>query len=239
MSSQLIEEDHESMTPMTITSIIIAAGANTRLGGIVAPFMKPLILVNGKPLIQHALQHAAEWNTARDIIVASPDNAALLTKVAGNWDDLDWILQPTPAGVVDAIARALNHVKTDWTLILCGDNTFSKIDMKTKWGSLGLFGARKLPAQDSQRFTRYKLREEGGVVFIDAASRDLGDGCWIGPLLLKTSELQRVVPRIAVDGGSVVTMIAACTNDGREIEPLPMTCEDLGVPEEFTKETEK
>lgn len=243
---------------MNITSIILAAGANTRLGGIVAPFMKPFILVNGRPLIHHALTHSLTWNTQRDVIVCSPENARLLIDLVPETDDepfnLRWVLQPHPTGVANAVYLALPYVDTEWCLILCGDNTFSPLPLDTRAliGRLGAFGARTIDGQSALRFTRFVHRKNdlditahdhgsdqfsasvnGGVEFIND-DHTFGDGCWIGPLLLKTDALRKIRD-LRLPLFNVVNMIRQATDDGRGIQPLPMLCEDLGVPEELMR----
>lgn len=187
--------------------------------------MKPLVLVNGKPLIQHALDHAAQsWHADVKIVVAAPSNASLLVQITAGGVD-HWVLQPNPQGVVDAIERAIPLVETEWTLILCSDNTFSQV--ATLKPHRACFGARQLdtPAQAS-RFTRYVSRPGGGVLLHDAYSTHECRGVWIGPLLLKTQAIRN-------NRGltSIVALMRQCTENGKYLWPIEMQCEDLGIPE--------
>lgn len=239
-----------------LSAIILAAGANTRLDGRVPPFMKPLVLVNGKPLVNHARDHAVHnWGCDSLIFVASPSNVGLLLNVA-RLHSAHWIVQPTPMGVVDAITRAMPFVVTGKVLILCADNTFENGSQSVDFFSFARrsvhswMGVRTLDALASKRFTRYRHRKVMvdttvhsdpepkiidtllGVELIEAGSPELGDGCWIGPLLLQTLEI-----RTALQGRhppqTIVELIKATTNDGRELRVAPMLCADMGVPEEL------
>jgi hypothetical protein len=217
-----------------ITAVILAAGANERLKGIVPSYMKPLVLVNGRPLIQHALEHARRWEVTAKIIVASPANISLMAQVVE--EPTYWAVQSLPRGVSDAVRRALPYVKTTHTLILCADNTFedalnelSPSDM-LRQGVRPLFGARVLPVRAAARFTRYRLRMPGpGVHLIEASSPDTGDGCWIGPLLLETKCIQAVLDEHG--NPTVSQLILESTNDGKDLLPMPMRCADLGIPD--------
>lgn len=233
-----------------ISCIVLAAGANTRLSGpnIVPPYMKPLILVNGRPLIQHALRHAIDdWRASEHVIVVSPDNARLITSVIPK--RYEYVLQPEPMGVIDAIARAARLVTRPWTLILCADNTFEmdgehwEMPWHLDAPQCGAFGARQLDLESAKRFTRYTVQNidvsthgdpvkrivRGNVRFIEASSAEMAHGVWIGPLLLDT---RRLVHDIALSS-SIVQLITRATSDGTSVMELPMLCSDMGIPEEF------
>lgn len=221
-----------------ITAVILAAGANTRLAGVMPGFMKPLMLVNGRPLVRHALDHAVwDWKAERVIFVAAPQNASLLAQVTGepNCERREWVLQPSPDGIIDAISRALPLVTTEWTLILCADNTFSG-NVTSLPRRTACFGARVLAAEDASRFTRAVTRPDHGTRVLardepnDLPRVEAGVMVWIGPLLLKTKELCSAL-RCMHAGSSIERLIMLATDEGRELQPIMMACEDLGVPE--------
>lgn len=222
----------------TSTALILAAGANTRLEGIVPPGFKPLIPVNGRSLFKHALDHANDvWGAQRIVTVVNPDNARALTQIGGSDD---WIVQPSPDGVVDAIRRGLVAIDAEWTVVLCADNTFEIAEdvlerTRAHQWRRPLFGARWLPRDDAHRFTRYRMSaplknafDTGEPItarFLDAKDTGAFDGCWIGPLVLRTDSLRR---------GMTMPTIVDCVNVATRDEvfvPVPMNCYDLGVPE--------
>lgn len=226
----------------SIGALILAAGANTRLQAVVPPYMKPLILMNGKPLVRHAVDHALnDWHVRGITVVAGPDNARMLLGVLSKMHH--FVLQPEPDGVVDAVYRALPTITQDWTLILCADNTFvpdpdNPVHFSAKRGAQ--FGTRFVDPPSSRRFTRYKRLSDPkgasfdeqyapGVRLIPASDPEQGDGCWIGPLLLETEQLRRVLGICE----SVTDMMMQSTALGTELSPLPMLCSDLGIPEEL------
>lgn len=227
-----------------ISAIILAAGANTRLGGVVPPYMKPLILVNGKPLLHHAVDHAVkDWCVEQVIIVVSPDNAKAICSIED--PGRQYILQPQPIGVVDAIQRAIDIIKNEWTVILCADNTFDGFP-HLEAHSLPLrpmIAVRDdLSPAEMMRFTRYRTSridasttgyphrfvDGKDIEIIDKTSPDPGMGVWIGPLLLRTPMI-----RFALSDGTsnVESFIRKASNNGADLVALRMRCADLGIPE--------
>jgi NDP-sugar pyrophosphorylase family protein len=210
-----------------ITALILAAGANTRLESILPPGLKPLVIVNGKTLFKHAVDHAnGLWNVDRVVAVVAPDNARPLTQVGGADD---WVVQPRPEGVLDAIRRGLRAVWTPWTLILCADNTFDVdtgglIQLQHVAGRVPAFVSRRLAPEDERRFTRY-VRHGDSSRFVGPEYTGPTDGCWIGPLCLSTEGL---------GDGSMLPSIIDCVNvaaTGQMLTPIAMNCADLGIPE--------
>jgi len=118
--------------------IVLAAGKNERLSGIVAPYHKPLLVVNGKPLIVKAVDSVVNIaerdtmvvgpiNVGRVVIVCSPSNAQSLVNVFAHTPyrrRIHWVIQPEAVGVVDAIARGAEVCTTEQVTVLCGDNLF-------------------------------------------------------------------------------------------------------------------
>lgn len=205
--------------------------------------------MNGRPLIRHALDHALRWNAKSLTIVCSPENVKALTQVIPQQRNVNWVVQPEPTGVVNAIARGLPFITLPWTLILCADNTFEG-DVPTEITG-PLFGVRSLPPHDARRFTRYRVRnrniemtnlsddaprfqttEDRGVEIIEADADGFGDGCWIGPLLLPSYDVHKALSEEAPPK-TIVGLMRRTTNDGRHLTPLPMMCSDMGIPEEL------
>jgi hypothetical protein len=211
-----------------VSAIILAAGANTRLRGLVAPFMKPLMLVNGRSLIAHARSLAADWSASQVIAVVAPENA----RPAISLIHADaWVLQPEPTGIMDALRLALPLAVLHTTLILCADNTFEyDTDNGMNVGgrlhpSWPFFGARVLDDRESLRFTRFSY--EPKPRFIERGEVERGSCCWIGPVMCPTNAL-----RAALDPATHATIEEALTS--LNLKPFYMLCSDHGVPEEVS-----
>jgi len=204
--------------------------------------------MNGKPLIRHAVDHALkDWGASTVSIIVAPENARAILSLCQ--PEYNYIVQPGPSGVVDAISRGLPFSDGEWTLILCADNTFTldgeSIQLPPKHSC---FGTRKLSPEDARRFTRFKLRKpidvttfkddtpqflQHGVHIIEADAQGVdvvGDGVWIGPLLLRT---EMIAQALMSRPNTVVELMRLATNDGITLQPFKMRCEDLGMPEEL------
>ena len=210
--------------------IILAAGANERLKGLVPSFMKPLILVNGRPLIIHAIDHAKNfWNVAlRNItIVTAPQNVGGLVQIAG--DIPNYVVQPQPTGVLDAVCRGLPFVDQEWTLILMADNTFAGGNAQFHTEQYdGAIGVRT--DIQSMRFTRLKKDNDGNWTVLPRSSHEPGgDAVWIGPLMLRTSLVKKSMGVC----DTIEDLITVVTSKGRTLHAIPMQCSDLGVPQEL------
>jgi hypothetical protein len=201
------------------------------------------MLVNGRPLIQHALEHARkDWGAEELIIVASPDNVKAIVEVTerlpGQYVDhaaVDFIIQPRARDILDAIKRGLRMAHHDRILILCADNTFSvgggSIDDTTK--SWNLIACRDLDTEEAaKRFTQLVPNEpdmnthKGWTPTRNSKSRRV----WIGPLLLDRQQMTDVFD-LPGTFSTIEDFIMMCTSMGSTLVPFFMQCEDFGVPE--------
>ena len=206
-----------------ITAIIPAAGTNARLKDVVPPGLKPLLLINGRPLIQHAVSHALDaWRASKIVIVVNPDNARAITAIIDHrWN---FVVQPEPAGIIDAIRRALPFVKTRHTLLLCADNTFEGGVICPTADEQYIAIRRDLPPAEVQRFTRVCRLSNGQCKIIQPNEAVWNTEVWIGPLVVLTYRLAQAID----DGGD--DLIAVLQRVG-PFTPIEMACSDLGVPE--------
>lgn len=221
------------------TAIILAAGENTRLKGLIPAFMKPMLLVNGSPLLHHAEQHARrDWDCNQIIVVAAPENASAITQLLQHDQCIQYVLQPKPNGVVDAIRRAIWLAEKQRVVILCADNMFewesrdSQVKMYRDDFDTSYIGTRGLPEYRAERFTRL-AGVPPHMQIIPARAKSNGSTlCWIGPLVLRTERVQRVL--LQVEPQNIETLISLST-DGN-IVPMAMRCQDMGIPDEWRTE---
>ena len=236
---------HQLISKRSVSAIIPAAGANTRLKEKVAPFLKPTLLIDGEPLIVHAVSFALKCKVESIFTVVSPANASVIhhcirgatnryaESLKPQYDSrINYILQPEPAGIVDAIQRCVKFVQTDWTVILCSDNLFredhhAKIELNDDDHDTPFFASRALNRDQARRFTTYA--DKLSMPFRGRQDIDSTETCWIGPLLLPTKLLCEATER----GETFIPDVLNKIHLTRRIEPYPMQCSDMGIPEEL------
>jgi len=186
-------------------AIILAAGSNERLKGIVPSYYKPLILVDGEPLIKRIVRQVKHWRPGRIVVVASPYNIQAIVDVLedGGSSDLQYVIQPTPTGPINAVYRGVLACSAPAVNIICGDNIISHDDFEglhrkfqklmadqndmlletaLAWGFTNLY---------EEAATRFTVYDEDTKAFIDkppspelyAVERKVP--AWIGPILIQ------------------------------------------------------
>lgn len=222
--------------------VVLAAGAGTRLRGVMPPFFKPLMTVDGKSLIVSAVAASRDNGAARTFVVVAPGNADPICAVlddAGllNTHHVTFIVQPRPAGPADAVERVIRFVKSDYTLLLMADNVFSAGDIEhtlqhapDKDGVT--IGTGLVEREQAHSFTRVN---EHGDCFegpIKDVSRETAGGSWqvwLGPVLADTNRLHDILTKkmgVTIDGEA---KLGPLFNDFRGgVKTVPCHTHDVG-----------
>lgn len=177
-------------------TVILAAGRSSRLAGVVPPYHKPLMVHEGKPLIVHATQAAADdrWRT---IVVAAPENVRPIVEVLEHnprVPNLYVIVQTNSGGPGAAFLLGTELVNTVHTLVLMSDNTGVTRDLvhEVRKGAGGdprlIVSTKKVPFKDRARYTRIKDGK-----FIEDPDVEGGDVVWCGPLAVPTKQMRSVL----------------------------------------------
>lgn len=231
--------------------VVLAAGSNQRLRGIVAPYMKPLLVVNGKCLVVNAVQLALEVVGEGDtvIVVAAPQNALPITEVlndacpGGGWNV---VIQPHAGGPGEGFLRAAGMVHSREVMILLGDNMLSAHDVlnvaQHEDESPLRIGYRRV-VEGGELFTR--ITKEGDI--IEGVPGGLwGDGryrIWVGPLVVPTLETIKLLIGKAAELKEAVGFGFSTTKTpelkiGKYLGELglkpflvPVSSEDVGTPD--------
>lgn len=210
--------------------------------------MKPLVLVNGKPLLQHALDHAhVDWGVNEITVVASPENVKALVQVtpAHYLPNTRWVVQPRPEGLLSALACALPTLG-ERVLILCADNIFDKGDdfpdrqhlSANEW----IVATRDVELPDTQRFTRVSgLGSQSSpasvtLVIDKGKPSSVRSYAWIGPLLVPRWAIASALDNPSPDANTdeAAEIMRRVLKTGEQLTILPMLCADMGVPEVLT-----
>lgn len=242
-------------------AVILAAGRNDRLAGLVAEGMKPLLLVNGRPIIvdlMKKLSVASEHRRVPVTIVASPVNVqAIVSVLKANtmlWRDVQIVIQPESTGPVDALRRGfrarLGRTEHDTTLVLCGDNVIPLETMTdfVQGGDQyddshpGWVAVKKMDDEAAaKRFTRVSedcKRFEEGLNDAGTRWRDGMYRAWLGPVLTYSDYLRSFFESPARSDSEVIHLSYVWTRlvqiHGTEQSKwrlIDAKCEDIGIPE--------
>lgn len=228
---------------MSIDSIILAAGRNERLAGVLPPFMKPFILVNGETLLMSLIQLANRY-VGRIIVVAAPENVQMIAGLLHNTryePNVDIVVQPSAVGPLDAVRRALPLCSGEYVNILCGDNVVSHEDLAGTVDRVNddpaahyaICTRREYEVPRALQFSR--VTEQGGLI---EGREELGvqhglraDGsyhCWVGPVVARRARLVDAMS-VAAESPLIRRLSAALDLMGglREHEGQ---CTDIGTP---------
>lgn len=166
-------------------AVILAAGRGERLNGVTAPFHKPLLVMNGKPLVAQAVDLAAQVCENVHVVVA-PENALPISQVLGN-RDVNLIVQRTACGPGHALYIG-SQLASDDVLVLLADNLLTFADVKRVTDAKYGVGTTLLDPDAAERFTRLG---DGGEwverVAVDDTQVDPETGMctvWVGPLVV-------------------------------------------------------
>jgi bifunctional N-acetylglucosamine-1-phosphate-uridyltransferase/glucosamine-1-phosphate-acetyltransferase GlmU-like protein len=236
-----------------VDTVILAAGRGARLNGIAAPFHKPLLIVNGMPLIVQLVRAAhatfrGSDETARVVVVVAPENAQAISAVLSAHElfDVQYVLQPLAHGPGDALRRGLVAAQDGRTLVLMADNVISQatlervVDEATPYA----VGCVDMPPQDAARFTRYNWQTSGWderVPVVDDHISKITNmvTCWVGPLIIDRAKaldelnchLPGKLPGEEILIGPNLRFLIP-SNVGYEMVEVDVT--DIGLPEMWT-----
>lgn len=236
--------------------IILAAGKNTRLRDVVPAYYKPLVVINGRPLIV-TLTVELKQRCDHVIIVVSPENSAPIADVLrsnGLLDDrrVTFIVQPYAAGPGDAVLRALRASHADRLLLVLGDNiiphsdfdTLLEVDRErnTNSNAITLSVTHMYGEAEALRFTRVV-----GDQFIEGVDggkipdRDYYR-CWIGPVAIDPREFRRALLALAEtlsEGTELKLSPAFNLIPNRDVTTVEGECVDIGTSEALVPLTQE
>ena len=158
-----------------VNVVIPAAGLGTRLRPITGGSPKEMLLLGGRPLIWHALREARSAGFTTAVVVVSQGKQELIEYLGS--DDLPMkvvvVMQPTPAGVGDAVLCAAELAEAPFGVLLPDDVTHSR----THWRRLRHLHAttsaaaiclRRVPPKTAHRFGIASIRHERDLLRISS-----------------------------------------------------------------------
>lgn len=221
--------------------VILAAGRGSRLDGIAAPFWKPMMVVNGAPLIVTVVRQAGEAADGnRVVLVVSPENAQPICQLLESaWleEIPDIVVQPAPVGPGDALLRA-GPLLGKRVLQLCADNVTPDADLRALAACTEplVVGVREIENQaEAERFTLI-AEDHTFSEGVGAAGMRWADGkyrAWLGPIVADAPRLLDAV-REAEPVRDEKKIGPALSAFSKDCLLLPVDCYDIGVPGEWT-----
>lgn len=217
-------------------AVILAAGRGARLDGIAAPYHKPLLVVNGKPLITQAVDAAGMTGCTEITVVVAPENVQAISGILGS-RHVHMIVQRTPKGPGDALLEGLEIGSDDRVLVLMSDNILdvSEVEIAVK-NDKPTIGCRRLEPEEARRFTfrtstgwvegRDPYKEQGAI----------NDGwvtVWCGPLVAERKAAWEVLSQQRLTWPTNELKIGPHLNDmGLRVGTVfTSKAHDIGVPE--------
>lgn len=224
-------------------SIVLAAGRGERLNGVAAAFHKPLLIINGRPLIVDVVQKACSVSE-HCTIVCAPQNVAAIcelveaARVQGGTHS--YTIQPSPRGPGDAVVQALitGHELTDEpVLILMADNVLSTNDVCLavelfKPDNIVVATRRVMTRDEASRFTRV---HKDGTTREGPAEDGWSNRVWCGPLVVPEKDLWYTLT--AHYGEEPELKIGKYLGGMGAITTFDSDAVDVGVPSEVTSAT--
>lgn len=213
-------------------AIVLAAGRNDRLRGYVPAYMKPLILVNGEPIIKTLVQGLATV-TGRIIIVCAPQNATQIVDVLQGVAPLAEVLfalQPEATGPRGAVYIGAQMLSSRSVMVVCADNVIPLDDIARAAAQhrlnpeLTTIVTRDVPYEGAHRFTRvYEHRIVEGPMEENEKGYTVIK-CWVGPLVFGTETLKGALAATPNE-----SKVSALIDD--HFECISGNTTDIGVPE--------
>lgn len=220
-------------------AVILAAGRGTRLDGIAAPFHKPLLVVNGKPLVRRCVEVAMETAGGEIVVVAAPENAAPIAHVlnGAGLGNVDIIIQRTALGPGDALLTGMKLVTSDTMLVLLGDNVVSYEDVGrvVTAGYRNVIGVNSVPPEQAEPFTRLRRRSDNTLTWVEkvpVTDDDVYEGettCWVGPIKVETTKMEKAIRKHTAEKGEIP--IGPMFNHLGDFYTIKVSSIDIGTPE--------
>jgi molybdopterin-guanine dinucleotide biosynthesis protein A len=169
-------------------AVILAGGRGTRVSALIPEFHKPLLPINGIPLIRHLVNLAHDVGVSRPIVVVAPENESVIHN-ALNGRDVLTVIQDQPLGPGHALLRGLTRqpgvtFNSERVLVMLSDNIISTGDVLRIKQEITAVGVRWIPRSEAARFTRLDSdgvwREKVPLQPSDVAATI---PCWVGPFI--------------------------------------------------------
>lgn len=226
-------------------AVILAAGRGERVRDLAPEFHKPLLPIDGTPLVCRAVDLALEAGVHTPVVVVAPSNAEA---ISGALEDrsAQLIIQREPRGPGHALLVGLSvyprgaHRAADRVLVLLSDNVVSRADVEAVSACETAIGTKKIERREAHRFTRFENNE-----WVEKKSIGKLDGspfeCWVGPLVVWRSNTVKALQLVCeeFDGSGEVLIgpyLRSFMTLGNHVL-VPVSSFDVGTIESYRRYT--
>jgi hypothetical protein len=192
-----------------VDAIILAGGRGERVAGLTGPFFKPLLEVDGEPLVRRAVRVAHETSDTIPIVVTAPANTEAIHDALTGFE-ANLIVQREPLGDAHALLTGLlvkprgseAHETDERVLVLLSDNTTTLADVQAVTAHEVAVGVQRFDRSKAARFARFEAGR--WVQKVPVAVDDVSLACWVGPFVGSRAAVYRatldVVTRAYLSG---------------------------------------
>lgn len=170
-----------------LDAVILAGGKSERLNGIVPPYHKPFLVINGKSLLVSAVDSAIEAGAEKVVVVATGENAMPVAQLIGHYSRVRIVL--SSGGPGKALLIGLEMCTHQRVLVLMSDNVHGFNDVRRVVEAHYAIGYRHVSWREGERFTRREGGRwmEGPYTTSQHIQPDLADSVmvWCGPLVIQ------------------------------------------------------
>jgi choline kinase len=243
-------------TGLVMEAVVLAAGKGQRMEGFAKLFFKPLLEINGMPLIAYAVEYASAAGATKVTVVAAKSNIEDIEqalKMYASW--VTTIVQHEPTGPGDAALIGLENTVDKSVMLLMSDNIMnsnavSMMATRAVIEDIDAVGVLHVPISKAGRFTRIRRGTNGALKYVESVEvshlDETGPGVatvWCGPLIFKRDTAINVLRREKINA----------VKDAKEFKIGPYLNEimrkgallvdvgamDVGIPAEYTQQIEK
>lgn len=227
-------------------AIVLAGGRGTRVMELAPEYHKPLLPVNGVPMVTLAVDLAVRAGVTCPVVVAAPANAYEICHALVGRPALV-VIQRKPLGAGHALLLGLQvsprpFVDCDRVLVLLSDNVSSDDDVAKVTAHPTAVGVQYVNRENAFRFAR--LDDDGRWVEKEPILNMDGPPipCWVGPFVGWRSKMIRVLaeaveqrkPDVEVYAGPY---LGKFMYDETKCPLVPVDSLDLGVADEYRRLT--
>jgi hypothetical protein len=227
-----------SDNPLTspFDAVILAGGQSSRLAGIVPPYHKPFLVVEGEALVLRAVRQAELAHAQRIIIVTCAEIALPLVGLLehSNADASSIHVLIKTGGPGAALREGLLMCRNERVLTLMADNHHTDYDVQVIARQRYAIGVRWAARDETRSFTRWIDGE--WVEGPDAPVTDANAGkIWCGPLMINRSRGLEVLDLSdGLIGPHLDALVPTFDDTTREETMFDVISDDLGTPEATT-----